>query len=245
MLLERLSPRTDDTFLTKANEARRKWDEMLAAKADPARSSGTIHPQALARLLSDRASDDAVFVNDTGEVTLWAANWARQRGSQRIIGSFNNAAVGTALGLANGVQALDRGRQVIVQIGDGGFTMLAGEFMTAVEHRLPVKVAVYDNSGWGLVHIEMEGAGMPAMEGAAFPNMDFAAFAQACGATGFSVADPAKLDETIRAFLAADGPAVLHVKVDPGELPAMPHIDVGQAWRFGIAKVKEKLLGTS
>jgi pyruvate dehydrogenase (quinone)/pyruvate oxidase len=218
---------------------------MLAQKADPARSRDRIHPQAVARLVSDHARDDAMFINDTGEVTLWAANWTRQRGRQRMIGSFNNAAVGTALGLANGAQALDRERQVIVQVGDGGFTMLAGELMTAVEHRLPLKVVVYDNSGWGLVHIEMEGAGMPAMEGAAFPNMDFAAYARACGAAGFSASDPVELERTVAAFLAAEGPAVLHAKVDPDELPAMPHIDVGQAWRFGIAKAKEKLLGTS
>jgi len=242
MLLGRLKPRGDEAFLAWIEEIRRDWDEMLDRKADPARSRDRIHPQAVARLLSDLARDDAVFVNDTGEVTLWAANWARQRGRQRIIGSFNNAAVGTAVAMANGVQALDRRRQVIVQTGDGGFTMLAGEFMTAVEHRLPVKVAVYDNSGWGLVHIEMEAAGMPAMEGAGFPNMNFAAFAEACGAKGFSAEDPAALEETVRAFLAAEGPAILHAKVDPDELPAMPHIEPGQALRFGIAKAKEALL---
>jgi hypothetical protein len=51
---------------------------------------------------------------DTGLNTLWPGNWVRQSGSQRIVGSFNNAAVGTALGQANGIQALDRSRQVIV-----------------------------------------------------------------------------------------------------------------------------------
>jgi pyruvate dehydrogenase (quinone)/pyruvate oxidase len=243
MLLERLAPRSDDRFLDDVNRTRAEWDEMLAAKADPARSRGKIHPQAVARLLSDHARDDAVFVNDTGEVTLWAANWVRQRGRQRVIGSFNNAAVGTAVGMANGVQALDRRRQVIVQTGDGGFTMLAGELMTAVEHRLPLKIAVYDNSGWGLVRIEMEGAGMPAMAGAAFPNMDFAAFAEACGASAFAAGDPAGLEQAVRAFLEAEGPAILHARVDPDELPSMPHIDLAQAWRFGLAKVKEKLVG--
>ncbi|MGC7991064.1 thiamine pyrophosphate-dependent enzyme, partial [Salmonella enterica] len=69
-------------------------------------------------------------VIDTGVVTLWCGNWIRQRGQQRLLASFNNAAVGTSLGQANGIQALDRERQVIVGVGDGGFTMLMGEFMT-------------------------------------------------------------------------------------------------------------------
>jgi hypothetical protein len=79
---------------------------------------------------------------------LWSANWIGQSGSQRIIGWFNNGAVGTALGQANGIQALDRGRQVIALPGDGGFNMLMCEFLTAVHHKLPVKVVVYNNRVW-------------------------------------------------------------------------------------------------
>jgi len=215
---------------------------MLATKADPDRSRDKIHPQAVARLISDAADDDAVFVIDTGEVTLWAGNWLRQRGEQRITGSFNNAAVGTGMGIANGVQALNRDRQVILHIGDGGFAMLLGEFLTAVEHYLPVKVIVYDNGGWGLVHLEMEGAGLPATRGAGLRNPDFAAYALACGASGYTVRAPAELESSVAAFLAAPGPAVLHAMVDPAELPTMPHIDIAKAWRFGLARLKERLL---
>jgi pyruvate dehydrogenase (quinone) len=241
MLLERLPSREDGRFLVKAGEAKAEWEAMLAAKADPARGGEFIPPQAVARLLGDGADDDAIFVIDTGEVTLWAANWIRQSGRQRITGSFNNAAVGTGMGIANGAQALDRGRQVVLHVGDGGFVMLLGEFMTAVEHRLPVKVAVYDNGGWGLVHLEMEGAGLPATRGASLVNPDFAAFARSCGARGFTARTPAELRPAVADFLAAEGPAILHAVVDPEALPVMPHIDPGQVWRFGLAKLKERI----
>lgn len=243
MLLDRLGQRSDRAFLDKVRAARADWNTMLDDKADPGRSENLIHPQAVARLVSDHARDDAVFVTDTGEVTLWAANWTRQRAGQRHCGSFNNAAVGTGLGIANGIQALDRDRQVILHVGDGGMAMLLGEFMTAVEHKLPIKAVVYDNAGWGLVHLEMEGAGNPATKGAALVNPDFAAFARACGAQGFTARDPGALDATIREFLAAPGPAILHAFVNPAEIPTMPHIEIGQAWKFGIAKIKEAWAG--
>jgi pyruvate dehydrogenase (quinone)/pyruvate oxidase len=243
MLLDRLAPRDDDAFFAKVARARVEWDAMLAEKADPARSADKIHPQAVSRLVSDHAADDAIFVIDTGEVTLWAANWLRQTGRQRLTGSFNNAAVGTGMGIANGAQALDRDRQVILEVGDGGFVMLLGEFMTAVEHRLPVKIVVYDNGGWGLVHLEIEAAGLPVVPGAAFPNPDFAAFARSCGAAGFTARNPAELEAQVIAVLAAPGPAILHAIVDPTELPTMPHVDLAQAWRFGLAKLKEKFAG--
>jgi thiamine pyrophosphate-dependent acetolactate synthase large subunit-like protein len=86
--------------------------------------------------------------------TLWSAKWIRQTGSQRIIGSFNNAAVGPALGQANGIQILDHSRQVIALCGDGGFNMLMCEFLSAVHHKLPVKAAIYNNSSFGLIPLE-------------------------------------------------------------------------------------------
>ena len=239
-LVARVQPKTDDGFLTASQKEWAAWKKMLDEKADPARSKDRIHPQALARTVSDLAADDAVFCVDTGEVTLWTANWLRPRGLQRNTGSFNNAAVGVALGMANGIQALDRGRQVIAMCGDGGFGMLMQEFMTSAQHGLPVKVIVFNNSGWGLVHLEMEEAGLPVFtEGATFKNPDFAMFARACGGEGFRVTHPDALRDTLATALATPGPVVVDVVVDPGEIPAMPHINLDQVWKFGIGKARE------
>ncbi|MCA1323644.1 thiamine pyrophosphate-binding protein [Herbaspirillum sp. alder98] len=241
-LLERVTGKTDSAFLQQANAEREKWNATLDDNAEAKRHHKKIKPQRLARELGEHARHDAVFVVDTGVVTLWCGNWIRQRGHQRLLASFNNAAVGTSLGQANGIQSLDRERQVIVAVGDGGFTMLLGEFMTSVEHRLPVKVVVFNNRQWGLVHLEMEEAGLPAFEGAEFPNPDFAAFAVACGAAGFTARSPDQLEAGLTQLLAAPGPAVLNVFIDADELPSMPHIKMEQILRFGLAKVKESLI---
>lgn len=243
-LLAQVQGKNDATFLRKVGEHRRQWNATLDKHATPPADArpAALKPQYLARRLSDRAAEDAVFVVDTGVVTLWCGNWIRQSGRQRILASFNNAAVGTSLGQGNGVQALDRHRQVIVAVGDGGFTMLLGEFMTAVQHKLPVKVVVFNNREWGLVHLEMEQAGMPAFAGADFPNLDFAMFARACGAQGFEAKSAEQLEDALGAFLATPGPAVLNVFIDPSELPIMPHIKLEQIWHFGMAKIKEAMI---
>jgi pyruvate dehydrogenase (quinone) len=241
-LLEKIEPKTDDKFFRKVTKDRHDWDEMLDKRADVARSKEKIKPEPVARLLGDLAARDATFVIDTGVVTLWCGNWIRQSGHQRILASFNNAAVGTALGQANGVQALDRTKQVIVAVGDGGFTMLLGEFMTSVEHKLPLKIVVFNNHEWGLVHLEMEEAGLPAFEGTEIRNLDFAAFARACGVEGFTAKSPGELEPAMRQLLASPGPAVLNVFIDPAELPVMPHIKLDQVWKFGLARMKETLL---
>jgi thiamine pyrophosphate-dependent acetolactate synthase large subunit-like protein len=232
--------------MDKVNKERRKWDEMLDKQADPARSKGRIHPQAVARMVGDLAKRDAVFVLDTGLNTLWSANWIRQSGSQRIIGSFNNAAVGTALGQANGVQALDRSRQVIALCGDGGFNMLMCEFLTAVHHKLPVKVVIYNNSAFGLIPLEAEAVGLaPFREGIEFPNPDFVALARACGGHGFAARNPGELKAAIGEAFAVDGPAIVDAAVVADELPNLPHVDLDMIGHFAMAKVKEAIFAVT
>jgi pyruvate dehydrogenase (quinone) len=246
LLLERVSAKTDTRFFDKENHERRKWDEMLDKQSDLARSKDRIHPQAVARAVSDAARGDAIFVLDTGLNTLWSANWIRQTGSQRIIGSFNNAAVGTAIGQANGVQALDRSRQVIVLTGDGGFNMLMGEFMTAVHHRLPLKVVIYNNSALGLITLEAESVGIvPFREAIEFPNPDFAALARPCGGHGFAARRPAELKAALSESFAVDGPAIVDAVVAPDEMPNMPHVELEQIGNFAVAKMKEAVLAVT
>jgi pyruvate dehydrogenase (quinone) len=246
LLLERVAAKSDGKFFDKVSHERRKWDEMLDKQSDLKRSRDKIHPQAVARAVSDAARGDAIFVLDTGLNTLWSANWIRQSGSQRITGSFNNAAVGTALGQANGIQALDRSRQVIALVGDGGFNMLMGEFMTAVHHGLPVKVVIYNNSALGLITLEAESVGLvPLREAIEFPNPDFAALARACGGRGFTARKPGDVKAALREAFAFDGPAIVDAVVAADEMPNMPHLELEQIGQYAIAKVKEAVLAVT
>jgi thiamine pyrophosphate-dependent acetolactate synthase large subunit-like protein len=243
LLVEQVAPKTDTSYWDRLTEERRAWDRRLDRQADLARSADCIHPQAVARAVSDLANGDAVFVLDTGLNTLWSANWIRQSGSQRIIGSFNNGAVGTALGQANGIQALDRARQVIALAGDGGFNMLMCEFLTAVHHKLPVKVVIYNNAAFGLIRLEAESIGVPPYrQGIDFPNPDFAAFARACGGHGFVARKPDELKRAISDALAVDGPAIVDAVVAANELPNLPHLDLELLGQVARAKIKEVVL---
>jgi pyruvate dehydrogenase (quinone) len=242
-LLNLVKPKSDSKFFEIVTKGRKAWDEMLDKQCDLGRSKDRIHPQAAARTVSDLAARDAVFIIDTGLNTLWSGNWIRQNGEQRIIGSFNNCAVGTALGQANGVQALDRSRQVIALCGDGGFNMLMCEFLTAMHHKLPVKAVVFNNSALGRIKLEAEGMGLPAWKEAIdFPNPDYVALARACGAVGFKAEKPGELRDAIDQALKAEGPAIVSCVVPADELPNFPHVDLEKAGNFAKAKIKEVIL---
>src|ERR1700730_8706643 len=246
LLLEKVKAKTNSRFFENVARERVKWDEMLEKQSDPTRSRDKLHPQAVARAVSDLAKDDATFVFDTGLNTLWSGNWIRQNGSQRIIGSFNNAAVGTALAQANGIQALDRKRQVIVLTGDGGFNMLMGEFMNAVHHKLPIKGVIFNKSALGTITLDAESAGLvPFREAIEFPNPDFAALARACGGHGFMARKPNELVAAIAEALAVDGPAIVDAVVAADEMPNMPHVELEQVGHYAVAKIKEAVLAVT
>ena len=101
-------------------------------------------------------------------------------GRRRLIGSFNHGSMANAMPQAIGAQAAHPGRQVISLSGDGGFTMLMGDFITLTQLELPVKVVVFNNGTLGFVELEMKAAGF-LDTGATSKNPDFAAMARAMG----------------------------------------------------------------
>ncbi|HTO79492.1 MAG TPA: thiamine pyrophosphate-dependent enzyme [Methylocystis sp.] len=132
---------------------------------------------------------------------------------------------------------------MIVLTGDGGFNMLMCEFLTAVHHKLPVKVVIYNNAAFGLIRLKAESIGVPAYDhGIEFPNPDFAGFARACGAQGFAARKPEELKKAISDALAVDGPAIVDARVVANEIPNLPHLDLEMLGQFARAKIKEAVL---
>jgi pyruvate dehydrogenase (quinone) len=120
------------------------------------------------------------------------------------------------------------------------------EFLTAVHHKLPVKVIVYNNSAFGLITFEAEGVGLPAYKkGIEFPNPDFCALARACGGHGFRATKPGELHAEINEALEVDGPAIVDCVVAADEMPNFPHLDLDKIGNFAMAKIKEAVLAVT
>ncbi len=89
-----------------------------------------IHPEYVASVLDELADEDAVFTVDTGMCNVWAARYITPNGRRRVIGSFSHGSMANALPMAIGAQFTDTERQVVSMSGDGGFSMLMGDFLT-------------------------------------------------------------------------------------------------------------------
>ncbi|UQX03657.1 pyruvate dehydrogenase [Streptomyces sp. RerS4] len=201
-----------------------------------------IHPEYVASVLDDLADEDAVFTVDTGMCNVWAARYLSPNGKRRIIGSFSHGSMANALPQAIGAQFTDRDRQVVSMSGDGGFSMLMGDFLTLVQYDLPVKVVLFNNSSLGMVELEMLVSGLPSY-GTTNRNPDFAAIARAAGAYGVRVEKPKQLSGALKDAFRHRGPALVEVVTDPNALSIPPKISAEMVTGFALSASKIVLDG--
>ncbi len=241
-LLPHVEAKSDRQHLDAARadylKSRRKLDNHVQGIA----GKRPIHPEFLTAILSELADDDAIFTTDVGMCTVWAARYLRMTRDRRLLGSFTHGSMANALPQAIGAAVRFPGRQVISLSGDGGFTMMMGEFLTLIQHRLPVKVVVYNNGSLGLVKLEQNVAGLRDF-GTELENPDFAKVAVAMGATGIRVEDPSEVRPAVERALAADGPVLVDVLTNPSELALPPKATVAQAAGYSLYLLKEILGG--
>ncbi|MFS2223436.1 ubiquinone-dependent pyruvate dehydrogenase [Pantoea sp. B65] len=240
-LLPQLENKSDRDFLDQALEhyadARKGLDDLATANDKLA-----IHPQYLAQQISHYASDDAIFTCDVGTPTVWAARYLQMNGKRRLLGSFNHGSMANAMPQALGVQALNRDRQVVAMCGDGGFSMLMGDFLTVAQLKLPIKIVVFNNSVLGFVAMEMKAGGY-LTDGTELQNPDFAAIAQACGVKGIRVEKASEINQALEQAFAHDGPVLVDVITATEELAMPPQIKLEQAKGFSLYMLRAIING--
>ncbi len=172
------------------------------------------------------------MISDSGTIATWFARQIPAKRGQYHTLSGTLATMANGLSYGVGAQIAHPDRQVVVFQGDSGFTMLMGEFATAVKYKLPVKVIIVKNNTLGQIKWEqMVFLGNPEY-GVDLNPIDFAAFARACGGTGFTVEDPADCGRILDQALATEGPVIVEAVVDPFEPPLPPKVTRDQALKF-------------
>ena len=241
-LLPLLDQKDDSRHLDEALADYRNARAQLDSLAEVRPDTRYIHPQYLNRVVSELASEDAIFTCDVGTPVAWAARYLKMNGKRRLIGSFNHGSMANAMLQAVGAQSTYRHREVISLSGDGGFTMMMGEFVTLLQHDLPVKVIVLNNGTLGFVEMEMKASGF-LDTGCDLRNPNFAAMANAMGIKGVRVETPQDLPSAVREILAHDGPALLDVVSARQELVIPPVANIEEVAGFGLFTLKAVLDG--
>lgn len=235
-LLPLIRANEDRSFLEKAQDGMNDWWELMETRAT--NDSIPIKPQRVAWELSKLASDNAIISTDSGTITTWIARHFRINGRQKFSCSGTLATMAPGLPYAIAAQLAYPERQSIAFVGDGGFTMLMGEFATAVKYDLPILVVIIKNNTLGQIKWEqIVFLGNPEY-GCELHEIDFAKFAEACGGLGFTVKDPKEIGPTFETALNSGKPCVVEVVVDPYEPPMPSKVSLAQTAGFAESLLK-------
>jgi thiamine pyrophosphate-dependent acetolactate synthase large subunit-like protein len=235
-LIGRLERRKDRSHLERAQEDMESWESVLqAAETD---DDTPLRPQRVAAEIGAVAPSDSIFLADTGSVTVWAARHLRISRGGRFSLSSSLASMAYAMPAAIGAQLAFPDRSVVALAGDGGLSMLLGDFITAVTHELPITVVVFNNSKLGLIQMEQEAEGNPEYA-TALENPDFGEVARVLGGEGWRVERPEDLRPALENAVRSRRPSIVDVVVNPNEITMPPSIDPKFAVGYTVAKLKE------
>jgi len=235
-LLPLVAQKKERGFLESAQAGMRDWNKQMLEQGTSI--DKPMKPQVVAHELGKRLRDDAIICCDSGTITTWFARHIPARRGQFYTLSGNLATMACGLPYALGAQIAFPDRQVVAFVGDGGFSMLMADFVTAVKYNLPIKIVVIKNNTLGQIKWEqMVFLGNPEY-GCDLHPIDFAEIAHAMGGVGLTVDDASDCGRIMEEFLNAPGPAVLQAVVDPFTPPLPAKINAKQALHFAESLAK-------
>ncbi|WP_246333401.1 thiamine pyrophosphate-binding protein [Aureimonas mangrovi] len=198
-----------------------EWTKSARAEYERAaeglpRAPGAVDPGDIVRTVR-RLVPDAIVTNGAGNYATWVHKLWRHRAYRTQLAPTNGAmGYGVPASLAAALAHPEK--QVVCFAGDGCFMMTGQELATAVRHRLKILFLVMNNNMLGTIRMHQERHYPARVSATELTNPDFAAYARAFGAFGGTIEDGKEAETVLREALAADGPALVEVKVDPEAL---------------------------
>jgi thiamine pyrophosphate-dependent acetolactate synthase large subunit-like protein len=206
----------NEGYLAEVARLKQDWFSQVAKEVQADKKP--IRPPNIIKVLNDKLADDAVISLDVGENCWWFGRNFRMRKSQKMVMSGTLATMGFGLPGALAAALAYPGRQIVCLTGDGGLTMVLGDFLTALKYQLPIKVFVINNKRLGMIMQEQKVEGYESWQTDLF-DFSFADFAQHSGGLGIKVTEPAELAAAVDTALAASKPTIVDIDTDPRRFP--------------------------
>lgn len=211
-LTAKVVSKQNSDYLNKLSQLKQQWEAQLEHEADNRLSP--LRPQYIMKVLNEKIADDAVIALDVGENGWWFGRNFSMKKTQKLVMSGLLASMGTGFSGALASALAYPERQIICISGDGGFTMVLGDFLTAVKYRLPIKVFIINNKSLGMIMQEQKVEGYQSSQ-TELQDFNFANYATAAGGMGIKVTQPSELEEAVDKALASTKPTIVDIDTDP------------------------------
>jgi thiamine pyrophosphate-dependent acetolactate synthase large subunit-like protein len=211
-LTEKVQQKTSADYFSEIARLKQEWLSQLEKEADPIMKP--IRPPYIIKVLNEKIADDAVISLDVGENCWWFGRNFMMRKSQKMVMSGTLATMGFGLPGAMAAALAYPNKQIICLTGDGGLTMVMGDFLTALKYQLPVKVFVINNKQLGMIMQEQKVEGFESWQTDLY-DFSFADFAEHSGGMGIKVTEPNELEAAVDKALLSSKPTIVDIDTDP------------------------------
>jgi pyruvate oxidase/acetolactate synthase-1/2/3 large subunit len=211
-LTEKVQEKQNANYLAEIAGLKQDWLNQLEREADA--SLKPIRPPYIIKVLNQKIADDAVISLDIGENCWWFGRNFMMKKSQKMVMTGTLATMGFGLPGALAAALAYPNRQIICLTGDGGLTMVLGDFLTALKYKLPVKVFVINNQHLAMIMQEQKVEGFESWQTDLY-NYNFADFAEHSGGLGIKVSEPNELEAAVDKALSSNKPAIVDIDTDP------------------------------
>jgi acetolactate synthase-1/2/3 large subunit len=190
------------------------------------KSNEFVRPQYIMERIYELTKGEAIITTEVGQHQMWAAQYYKFNRYRQFLSSGGLGTMGYGLGACIGAKLAMPDKKVINIAGDGSFRMNLTELATAVEYKIPIIIALFNNKALGMVRQWQElFFGGRFSETSIDRGTDFALLAKSFGAIGINVIHPDQVDEAIISALAEkDRPVLINFEIDKDNkvLPIVP-----------------------
>ncbi|GAB4306258.1 MAG: thiamine pyrophosphate-binding protein [Methanobacteriaceae archaeon] len=207
-----VAAKNNEEYLKEINELKKEWLDLLDNEID--KNSRPLRPQYIISVLNEKIDPEAIIALDVGENSWWFGRNFWMKSTQKLLLSGYLASMGFGLPAALAAQIAYPDRQVVCICGDGGFTMVMGDFMTAVKYKLPINVFLFNNKQLAMIRQEQMVENYPNYQ-TELHDCKFTDYAEICGGKGIKVTEPEKLPDAVEEALSSSDPVIVDIDTDP------------------------------
>lgn len=203
--------KTSSKFLEANRKNRQNWLDWMHSFDDS--KEMPLRPEPVFKEINRIATEDAIFVTDVGNVTIYAIRFLQMNNTKQLFttsGLFATMGYTVPGGIAARLSFPER--QVFTLNGDGGFAMMMQDVMTQVKYNLPVINIVFSNNSFGFIDAEQEDTRQPKY-GVDLTGADYGKMGEAMGAKGYTVTHADQLKKVFDEARDATGPVVIDIKL--------------------------------
>jgi pyruvate oxidase len=215
-LTAKVQEKQNQVYLNDVEQLKQDWLKQLEHEADAAMIP--IRPPYIMKVLNEKISANAVISLDVGENCWWFGRNFQMKKTQKMVMSGLLASMGFGLPGAMAAALAYPDKQIICITGDGGFTQVMGDFLTALKYEMPIKIFVMNNKRLGMIMQEQKVEGYTSSQTDLY-DFSFADYAEHSGGLGIKVKAPTELVAAVDKALASTKATIVDIDTDAKRFP--------------------------